>query len=67
MLTEEKVLEIFELYQSTIHLGRHDPDRWTHRKIADLMGMEASTIGKILSRKLWAHLNIPELRYNEAA
>ena len=66
VLTEEKVREIFELYQSTIHLGRLDPDRWSHRKIADLMGVEKTTVGKMLSRKLWAHLDIPELRYEAA-
>jgi hypothetical protein len=64
VLTEEKVCEIFELYESTI---RFDPDRWTHRKIANELGVDRTTVGKILARKLWAHLALPPLRYDSAA
>jgi hypothetical protein len=66
ILTEDAVREIHELYASTLHLGRFDPDRWSHRKLGEEFGVDKTTVGKILTGKLWSHLSLPVLRWESS-
>jgi len=55
-LTEADVIEIPRLWESTRHLGRWHPDRWTQHKIGDKYGVGRSIIGRIILGKNWKHL-----------
>lgn len=61
-VTEADVLEIRQLYASTISLSRRHPDRWTLRKLAVKYGITLSSVSLIVLRKNWGHVPATELR-----
>lgn len=58
VLTEAQVIEIRRLYASTKTAAykRVDPNRYTHKRLALLFGVNIRTIGKIITRQYWSHI-----------
>lgn len=55
-LAESDVLEIRRLHNSTLHLARYHPERWTMQKLADKYDVGMCTIRDLLQGKTWSHL-----------
>lgn len=47
------VLEILRLWDSTSHLSRHNPDKWTMKKLAVKFGLTQDQVNKLVYRKTW--------------
>jgi hypothetical protein len=53
-LTQADAREILQLYESTKHLSRRHPERWTHRKISGKLGVSKGCVSTLLSGATWA-------------
>jgi NUMOD4 motif len=57
-LSAAEVIEIRELYESTKHLRKFDPERWSMTKLAAKYDVDRCTIGRIVQGKSWAPVDV---------
>lgn len=55
-LTNEDVIEIRRLFESTKSLRQRDPDKFSIRRLADMFSVHMSNVSCIILRKSWTHI-----------